>query len=565
MWVVFRLAGRHAGLQLPGPRGPGPRARGADRGKLDQRRPAASDPGSVPRSRRGAVRLLHAGVRGGGRRPVGERREPKPGYRARGAERQSLPLHRLPEDPRRGQPGVDTNARQDVILIESCRVVVTMDDAGTELENGSILIDGGVITWIGQGRPPVREQPDVIDGRGLVAIPGLINTHHHLYQTLTRVHAQQGGLFDWLRELYPIWATIDADWERTAAEVGLAELALSGCSTTTDHHYVFPSGVTGLLEAEIDVAEQLGLRFHPCRGSMDLGQSSGGLPPVRVVEDIEAILVATDEAYQYFHDPAPGSMRRIAIGPCSPFSVSERLMRESAALARRPDGRLHTHIAETLDEDAYCQATFNRRPVELLDDLGFLGPHVWLAHCVHVNEADIRRLAETRTAVAWCPTSNMRLGSGFAHAREMIDAGVRVGLAVDGSASNDSGNLLAEARQAMLTTRGRKGAAAMTAREALRLATRGGAACLGRDDVGSIQAGKRADIALFTVDGLPHRGAEADPVAALVFCNPGPVRHLFVEGKPVVRDGQLQSFPPPLGHSPSPLAGEGRGGGSMYR
>jgi 8-oxoguanine deaminase len=426
-----------------------------------------------------------------------------------------------------------------VILLDGCRVVVTMDDAGTELENGSVLIDGGVISWVGQGRPPVREQPDVIDGRGLVALPGLINTHHHLYQTLTRVHAQQAGLFDWLRELYPIWATIDADWERTAAEVGLAELALSGCSTTTDHHYVFPEGVIGLLEAEIEVAEQLGLRFHPCRGSMDLGQSSGGLPPDRVVEDIDSILAATDDAIQRFHDPAPGSMRRIAVGPCSPFSVSERLMRESAALARRRNVRLHTHIAETQDEDAYCRTTFNRRPVELLEDLGFLGPDVWLAHCVHVNDADIRRLAATRTAVAWCPTSNMRLGSGFAPAREMIDAGVAVGLAVDGSASNDSGNLLAETRQALLTTRARKGAAAMTARQALWVATRGGAACLGRDDVGAIEVGKRADIALFSIDGLMHRGAEADPVAALVFCNPGPVQHLFVEGKPVVHDGQL--------------------------
>src|SRR5438105_3067474 len=329
-----------------------------------------------------------------------------------------------------------------------------MDAAGTELENGSVLIDGGVIRWVGQGRPPVREQPDVVDGRGLVALPGLINTHHHLYQTLTRVRAQQGGLFDWLRELYPIWATIDADWERTAAE---------------------------------------------------------------------------------------------------------------AALARRRNVRLHTHIAETRDEEAFCRTTFNRRPLELLEDLGFLGPDVWLAHCVHVNDADIRRMAATGTAVAWCPTSNLRLGSGFAPAREMIDAGVAVGLAVDGSASNDSGNLLAETRQALLTTRARKGAAAMTARQALRVATRGGAACLGRDDIGSVEVGKRADIALFATDDLAHRGAESDPVAALVFCNSGPVRHLFVEGKPVVRDGQLQSFPPPLGHSPSPLAGEGRGGGSMYR
>ena len=426
-----------------------------------------------------------------------------------------------------------------MILLEGCRTVATMDDSGSELVDASILIDGGVIRWVGSGRAPVREQPEVVDGHGLVAIPGLVNTHHHLYQTLTRVRAQQGGLFDWLRELYPAWARIDAEWERNAAEAGLAELALSGCSTTTDHHYVFPAGAGGLLEAEIESAAQLGIRFHPCRGSMDLGQSRGGLPPDGVVEDIDTILANTDQAINRFHDPTPGSMLRIAVGPCSPFSASPELMRESAALARRHQVRLHTHIAETLDEEAYCLKTFNRRPLELLEDLHFLGPDVWLAHCVHLGPADIRRMAETRTAVAWCPTSNMRLGSGFAPAREMIDAGVTVGLAVDGSASNDSGNLSAEIRQALLTTRARKGAAAMTAREALHVATRGGAACLGRDDIGSIEVGKRADIALFAVDDLAHRGAEADPVAALVFCDPGPVRHLFVEGKPVVRDGQL--------------------------
>jgi cytosine/adenosine deaminase-related metal-dependent hydrolase len=426
-----------------------------------------------------------------------------------------------------------------MILIEGCRSVVTMDDGDTELENASILIDGGAIAWVGTGRPPVQEQPDTVDGRGLVALPGLVNTHHHLYQTLTRVRAQQGGLFDWLRELYPVWATIDADWERTAAEVGLAELALSGCSTTTDHHYVFPSGTQGLLEAEIEVAEQIGLRFHPCRGSMDLGQSKGGLPPDSVVENVDAVLTATDEAISRFHDPAPGSMLRIAVGPCSPFSVSPQLMRESAALARRRGVRLHTHIAETLDEEAFCRKTFDLRPLELLEDLDFLGPDVWLAHCVHLGTPDIARLAATRTSVAWCPTSNMRLGSGFAPGREMLDAGVGVGLAVDGSASNDSGSLLAEARMAMLTTRARKGAAAMTAREALRVATRGGAACLGRDDIGSIEVGKRADIALFAIDGLAYRGAESDPVAALLFCNPGPVQHLFVEGRPVVHDGHL--------------------------
>ena len=295
----------------------------------------------------------------------------------------------------------------------------------------------------------------------------------------------------------------------------------------------------GLLETEIDVAAQLGMRFHPCRGSMDLGQSKGGLPPDGVVEDRDAILAATDDAIARFHNPEPGSMLRIAVGPCSPFSVSPELMRESAALARRHGVRLHTHIAETLDEEKYCQKTFGRRPVEFLDDLGFLGPDVWLAHCVHLGAPDIARLAETKTGVAWCPTSNMRLGSGFAPGRELLDAGVTVGLAVDGSASNDSGNLLGEARQALLTTRARRGAAAMTARDALRLATRGGAACLGRDDIGSLQVGKRADIALFAVDGLAFRGAESDPIAALILCNPGPVHHLFVEGKLVVHDGHL--------------------------
>jgi len=449
-----------------------------------------------------------------------------------------------------------------VILLDGCRTVVTMDDASTELADASILIESGVINWVGTGRPPGRGQPDVVDGRGLVAIPGLVNTHHHLYQTLTRVRAQQGGLFDWLRELYPTWAAIDADWERTAAEVGLAELALSGCSTTTDHHYVFPAGVIGLLEAEIDVAAQLGIRFQPCRGSMDLGQSRGGLPPDSVVEDIDTVLDATERAIQRFHDPAPGSMLRIAVGPCSPFSVSPELMRESAALARKRQVRLHTHIAETLDEEAYCLKTFNRRPLELLEDFGFLGPDVWLAHCVHLSSADIHRMAESRTGVAWCPTSNMRLGSGFAPAREMIDAGVSVGIAVDGSASNDSGNLLAEVRQALLTTRARKGAASMTAREALRVATRGGAACLGRDDIGSIEVGKRADIALFAVDDLAHRGAEADPVAALVFCDPGPVRHLFVEGKAVVRDGQLVNLANARLNPPPPLWGRVGVGGS---
>jgi cytosine/adenosine deaminase-related metal-dependent hydrolase len=367
----------------------------------------------------------------------------------------------------------------------------------------------------------------------------LVNAHHHLYQSLTRVRAQAEGLFGWLTELYPVWAGVDAAWVRAAAAVGLAELVLSGCTTTTDHHYVFPDGRTGILEAEVDVARELGMRFHPCRGSMDLGRSRGGLPPDEIVEDADDVLARTDEAIAALHDPAAGSMLRIAVAPCSPFSATPGLMRGSAELARRRGVRLHTHIAETLDEEAYCRQTFGMRPLELLDDLGWLGRDVWLAHCVHLSEADVTRIAHTGTAVAWCPTSNLRLGSGVAPSRALLDAGAVVGLAVDGSASNDSGHMLAEVRQAMLVARGRGGAGAMTAREALRVATRGSAACLGRDDIGVLEAGRRGDVALFRLDGLATVGAEADPVAALLFCHAGRVTHLIIEGRPVVRDGVL--------------------------
>ncbi len=426
-----------------------------------------------------------------------------------------------------------------MILIESCTRIATMDDAGSELSDASILIDNGVITWVGTGAPPVSGKVQRVDGRGLVAIPGLINTHHHLYQVLTRARAQEQGLFGWLKELYPVWTHVDREWEASAALIGLSELALSGCATSVDHHYVFPRGVDGLLEAEIEAAKTIGIRFHPCRGSMDLGESKGGLPPDSIVQDIDTILSDTDATIRRHHDPAPGSMLQIAIGPCSPFSVSDRLMRESVTLARKHRVRLHTHIAETIDEQDFCREKFGRRPVELLEDLGFLGEDVWLAHCVHADEGDTELLAKTRTGVAWCPTSNARLGSGIAPARRFLDRKVRVGLSVDGSASNDGNQMLAEARQGMLVTRAVNGAASMTAREVLRVATRGGAACLGRDDIGSLEVGKRADIALYAVDGPGFVGAEADPVAALVFCAPAGVRHLFVEGRQVVADERL--------------------------
>ncbi|HEX6209017.1 MAG TPA: 8-oxoguanine deaminase [Actinomycetota bacterium] len=425
------------------------------------------------------------------------------------------------------------------LLVEGCEVLVTMDEAGTEIRGGSLLIEDGVIAWVGSGEPPEAKGARRVDGRGAVAMPGLVNTHHHLFQTLTRVRAQDEGLFEWLVELYPIWAGVDAEWELAAARVGLAELALSGCTTTTDHHYIFPKGADGFLEAEIEAAREVGLRFHPCRGSMDLGESDGGLPPDRVVENTDEILRETEEAIGRFHDPAPGAMLRIAVAPCSPFSSTERLMRESAELARRHDVRLHTHIAETRDEERFCLERFGRRPLELLADLGFLGPDVWLAHCVHLDQKDVRRMAESGTSAAWCPSSNLRLGSGTAPARSLLDEGANVGLGVDGSASNDAGHLLSEARQAMLTARGVGGPAAMSAREALRVATRGGAAALGRDDVGSLEVGKRGDAALFSVEGLGFAGAGSDPVAALLFCSPRRVRDLLVDGHPVVENGRL--------------------------
>ena len=430
------------------------------------------------------------------------------------------------------------------LLLSNCLAVATMDDAGTEFANASILVEDGVIQWVGPGEPPADVLGDprevgVVDARGCVAIPGLVNTHHHLYQALTRASAQQAGLFGWLTELYPVWAGVDVEWVGAAAGAGLAELALSGCSTSTDHHYVFPAGTGDLLAAEIEAARALGVRFQPTRGSMDLGASSGGLPPDVVVQDTDTVLAQTEDAVGRFHDPAPGAMVRIAIAPCSPFSASEGLMRESAALARRLGVRLHTHIAETVDEEAFCLERFGVRPVDLLDRLGFLGPDVWLAHCVHLSPADVAAFAATGTGVAHCPTSNMRLGSGTAPVRELVDAGVPVGLGVDGSASNDGGNLLGEVRQALLVARGRGGPAAMTAREALRLGTRGGAAVLGRDDVGSLEPGKRADVALFDVTGLATAGIEADPIAGIVLAWPQPVKHLVVEGRFVVRDGRL--------------------------
>jgi len=410
--------------------------------------------------------------------------------------------------------------------------IVTMDDAGTEHADGWLLAADGLVEAAGGGAPP--EADATVDLNGAVVTPGLVNTHHHLYQTLTRARAQEATLFEWLAELYPVWAGIDAESEYAAARTGLAELALSGCTTVFDHHYVFPRGASGLVEAEVQAAREIGVRIVASRGSMDLGASDGGLPPDSLVEEIDDILADTDRLAS-LHD---GDQVQIAVAPCSPFSVTRRLMEESAALARARGFVLHTHLAETLDEEAYCQELYGCTPVEYLDSLGWLARDVWCAHCVHLSAADVDRFARTQTGVAHCPTSNLRLGAGVAPVRELVDAGVRVGLGVDGSASNERSDLFLEVKQALLVARGRGGPRAMSVREALRLGTRGGAAVLHRPDIGSLEPGKRADFAVWRTDGLELGGA-SDPVAGLVLAGPHRVDRLVVGGMEVVRDGRL--------------------------
>jgi cytosine/adenosine deaminase-related metal-dependent hydrolase len=417
--------------------------------------------------------------------------------------------------------------------------VVTMDDAATEHPHGWVLVEEGVIVSVGGGAEPEdRDDVERIDLGGAVVTPGLVNTHLHLCPTLTRARAQQADLFTWLRELYPMWARLDAEAEYAAARTGLAELALSGCSTAFDHHYVFPRGRDGLVEAEVQAARELGVRIVASRGSMDLGVSDGGLPPDDLVEDLDAIVADTERLYAELHEPGPGARVQIAIAPCSPFSVTRRLMEESASLARRLGLPLHTHLAETVEEEEYCRELYGCTPVEYLDGLGWLSDDVWCAHCVHLSPSEVRRFAETGTGVAHCPTSNLRLGAGIAPVRNFVDAGCRVGLGVDGSASNERSDLFAEVKQALLVARGRGGPDAMTARDALRLATRGGAAVLGREDIGALEPGRQADLAVWAVDGLELGGAE-DRVAGLVFAGPHRVERLVVGGEDVVRSGAL--------------------------
>jgi len=432
-------------------------------------------------------------------------------------------------------------------LFRNALVVATMDDAGREIAGGSVLVRGHVIEAVGPADALAREADRVVDCRDMVLLPGLVNTHHHFFQTLTRAipAAQDAELFGWLRTLYPLWARLDPERIEVSAQVAMAELLLSGCTTSSDHLYLYPRGAR--LDDTIAAASALGMRFHACRGAMSVGESKGGLPPDALVEDEDAILRDMQRVIETFHDPSPGAMLRVAAAPCSPFSVSPDLMRESARLAESYGVRLHTHLAESDNDVAYSRATFGCTPAEYARDTGWTGAHVWHAHCVKLDAHGIALFARTGTGVAHCPTSNMRLASGIAPLRAMLDAGVPAGLGVDGSASNDSSHLLAEARQALLLARvGALAPAALSAREALRLATRGGARVLGRDDIGCLAPGMQADIVGFRLDDIAFAGAHGDPLAALVLCAPSRVALSYIHGREIVRDGMLLTVDVPM-------------------
>ncbi|MBF6384656.1 8-oxoguanine deaminase [Nocardia farcinica] len=425
------------------------------------------------------------------------------------------------------------------LVLDRC-AVVTVDAAGTEYREGHVVVHGNRIGAVAAGPAPALDVPR-IDGRGCLLTPGLVNTHHHLYQWITRGIAADATLFEWLRTLYPIWAGIDEDTVRVAATGALAALARTGCTTTADHHYLFPRTGGDLLGAEIAAAAAVGVRFHACRGSMDLGASDGGLPPDSVVERLDHILTAGAEAIDRWHDPGFDAMVRIALAPCSPFSVTPDLLRESAALARSAGVRLHTHVAETRDELDYCRTRFGCTPVQYLEQLGWTGPDVWFAHAVHLDDTAVATLARTRTGVAHCPTSNGRLGAGIARVPELVAAGVAVGLGVDGAASNEAAVMLEEPRHALLFARAAHGPRAMSVRRALELATMGGARVLGRAaEIGSIEPGKLADLALWRLDTAAHAGIE-DPVTALILGAPPPLAALVVDGRVIVRDGRVRT------------------------
>lgn len=439
------------------------------------------------------------------------------------------------------------------LLIVNATALVTVNTQRSVIADAYLAVAGNTIQAVGPMtdiEPSWKTTADtVVNAEGKVVLPGLVNTHHHLYQTLTRAYppAMNAPLFQWLQTLYPVWAGLDEEAIRLATLLGMAELMLSGCTTTTDHHYVFPRGIGGeLMDIQIAAAQQIGMRFQPCRGSMNLSQKDGGLPPDSVVQTATEILRDSERLIQQYHDPRPGAMIRIALAPCSPFSVTTELMQQTAELARQHQVRLHTHLAETLDEEQFCLDRFGCRPVEYLERVGWLHDQTWLAHGIHFSSAEIKRLGTAGVGVAHCPGSNMRLGSGIAKIDELVAAGSPVGLGVDGSASNDASHMLAETRQALLLARLARGAGSMTVMDAFTLATIGGAACLGRDDIGSLEPGKAADLAIFAVNDIGYSGA-GDPVGALLLCHPTRVDTLIINGRMVVQDGNLLTVDlPPL-------------------
>jgi cytosine/adenosine deaminase-related metal-dependent hydrolase len=435
--------------------------------------------------------------------------------------------------------GVDTAGRAD-LLISDAELLATVDDARREISGGWVAITAGAVSAVGGPGDPEPDAARTVDARGCLVTPGLINTHHHLYQNLTRAFAPAltGGLFEWLVTLYPLWARLDEEAAYVSAYVGLTELALSGCTTSTDHLYVHPQGAGDLISAEVAAARDLGVRFHPTRGSMSLSVKDGGLPPDSVVQDDEEILAESERLVAQHHDRSPLAMTRIALAPCSPFSVSTELMARTAELADRLDVRLHTHLAETQDEEAFCLEMFGRRPVDYLADMGWMTDRTWLAHVVWPSPDEVARLGAAGVGAAHCPSSNMILGSGLAPVMELRAAGAPVGLGVDGSASADSASLWLEARMALLQGKLRNGAASMAARHALEMATRGGAACLGRaGEIGELSVGACGDVAVWGLDGPQFAGALSDPIEAWLRCGPVAARHTVVGGRVVVEDG----------------------------
>ncbi len=430
------------------------------------------------------------------------------------------------------------------LLLKNIHTLATMDDARRELHDAWITVRDGVIEAVGNGQAPATAAAEIYDLHGHVVLPGLVNTHHHMYQTLTRVIAQDRELFGWLRALYPIWARMNGEAVYVSAKLAMAELMLSGCTTSSDHLYIYPNDVA--IDDEIRAAQEIGIRFHAARGSMSVGESKGGLPPDSVVEQEDDILRDTRRAIETYHDASRFAMLRVVVAPCSPFSVSQDLMREAAALARSYGVHLHTHLAENANDVSYSLETFKQRPGPWAESVGWVGDDVWHAHCVKLDGDEVDLFARTHTGVCHCPSSNMRLASGIAPVRRMIDTGVPVGLGVDGSASNDSSHLLAEARQAMLLQRVNGDPAGVSGREALWMATRGGADVLGRDDIGQIAPGMAADIIAYRLDTPAMAGAQHDPVAALTFCQPGNVDLSIINGRVVVKEGELQPLELPL-------------------